>query len=127
MAYKIEDINWDTMPEGATHFTLESEHTYFTWYRIDESDTWHWWAYNAGKPKWHPYSPEAEIKFSVETYHPESILKREEERQREESCKAVQGFVDHILNKHKLMLSAYTGEARRAADDYCKLIMEGKV
>ena len=50
-----------------------------------------------------------------------------QEQAREAACKVVQAFVEHILNKHKIMLSAYSGEARRASDEYYKLIMEGKV
>ena len=54
-------------------------------------------------------------------------MNTEQEQAREAARKAVQAFVEHILNKHKIMLSAYTGEARRASDEYCKLIMEGEV
>lgn len=32
MAYKIEDIDWSKMPEGATEFSLEDGDFFFTWY-----------------------------------------------------------------------------------------------
>lgn len=32
MAYKIEDIDWSKMPEGATEFSLEDGEYFFTWY-----------------------------------------------------------------------------------------------
>ena len=35
MAYKIEDIDWSEMPEGAVEFSLEDEEYVLTWYNTD--------------------------------------------------------------------------------------------
>ncbi len=46
MAYKIEDIDWGKMPEGATKFSLEDEVFIFCWYNKEGEwtdlcgDTW---------------------------------------------------------------------------------------
>lgn len=35
MAYRIEDIDWSEMPDGAVEFSLEDEDRFFTWYNKD--------------------------------------------------------------------------------------------
>ena len=69
MAYKIEDIDWDKMPEGAVEFALEDDNHHFTWY--DDN--------NRFKIDIHPEWLEDDefgdpVKYKVSDYHPSTTI-----------------------------------------------------
>ena len=76
MAYKIEDINWNEMPEGAVEFSLEDEDYFFTWFDEDGN----YWNYQGlmVRPS-HKYD-DGRKRHSVRDYHPSSRKPTREER-----------------------------------------------
>ena len=71
MAYKIEDIDWSKMPEGAVEFMLEDQNDYLTWimangesmYRSDVLCDWEI------RTKWCEY--DHRTRYKVSDHHPE--------------------------------------------------------
>ena len=74
MTYKIEDIIWDEMPEGAVEFSLEDEEYIFCWY--NKNGEWTDWCGTTWRDISDVDSEDMKLKrerYKVSDYHPDSI------------------------------------------------------
>lgn len=82
MAYKIEDINWDKMPEGAVEFALENNDYIACWYNkngeysaVDDYSGWHEAIIDPEDPE------DNRERYKVSDYHPSATTNRKPTRE----------------------------------------------
>lgn len=83
MAYEIEDIDWNKMPEGAVEFSLEDEEYFFTWYD----------GYNSfqieGHSVWQDDNYDERKRHKVSDYHPSANRKSTREERLDKALRAL--------------------------------------
>lgn len=117
MAYTIEEINWKKMPEGATHFHLETRCDLFLWCRKTLMGRVEIYVHGFGWDK-----PKIDISkrslMRVADHHPDVKVTIREKELKDFTRKAFIGFLD----KHKLIESSYRAETLKAIEDYCNAL-----
>lgn len=85
MAYKIEDIDWSKMPEGATEFSLEDGEYLFTWYDVNN-----YYIVREISTGWeNSYFDDGRVRYKVRDYCPSTNRKPTREERLEKALRTL--------------------------------------